>query len=137
MTSDPDSFTPGDDGSLAQLDVRTLGGTRVLVVADDGPPLGTGDGLLDVVGDALGVGAEVVAVPLGRLGDDFLRLRTRVAGEVLQKFVNYRLRVAVVGDVTAAVAASDALRDFVRESDRGRHVWFVADLDALASRLEG
>ena len=56
-------------------------------------------------------------------------------GEVIQKFVNYRLRLAFVGDIGVAVAASDALRDFVRESNRGRHVWFVADMAALEAKL--
>jgi hypothetical protein len=30
-----------------------------------------------------------------------------------------------------------ALRDFVRESNRGRQVWFVADGDELARRPAG
>ena len=40
-----------------------------------------------------------------------------------------------MGDVSAAVAASDPLRDFVRESNRGATVWFVDDLAALEARL--
>ena len=73
--------------------------------------------------------------PIQMLGPGFLTLSTRLAGEVIQKFVNYRLRLAFVGDIGVAVAASDALRDFVRESNRGRHVWFVADMAALEAKL--
>ena len=40
-----------------------------------------------------------------RLSPDFLRLSTGLAGDVLQKFVNYGLRVAIVGDVSAAAAS--------------------------------
>ena len=53
----------------------------------------------------------------------------------MQKFANYGLRLAVVGDIAEPLGASAALRDFVRESNRGRQVWFVADGDELAQRL--
>jgi hypothetical protein len=53
----------------------------------------------------------------------------------LQKAANYRLKFAVLGDVSAHVCASDALRDFVVECNRGRSIFFVADLPALAERL--
>jgi Domain of unknown function (DUF4180) len=76
-----------------------------------------------------------VALPAGRLDDRFYDLRTGLAGEVLQKFVNYRVRLVVLGDISAHTAASDALRDLVRESNRGDHIWFVTDLDELDTRF--
>ena len=59
-------------------------------------------------------------MPVARIAPAFFALATGVAGAVVQKFVNYRLRLVVVGDVTEHVAASTALRDFVREANRGR-----------------
>ena len=56
---------------------------------------------LDLIGAAF-LGAEVVAVPASRLDDDFFSLGTRFAGEIMQKFVNYRLRLVVVGDISRA-----------------------------------
>jgi hypothetical protein len=53
----------------------------------------------------------------------------------LQKFVNYRIRLAVIGDISAFTGASRALRDFIGETNRGRSAWFVADLDELKQRL--
>ena len=49
--------------------------------------------------------------------------------------MNYRLRLVVVGDVGGHVDESTALRDFVRESNRGGQLWFVADEVELAARL--
>ncbi|HET6971378.1 MAG TPA: DUF4180 domain-containing protein [Phenylobacterium sp.] len=115
---------------------KTPAGRAVYVLAAEGPQLDGERAAADVIGDAFGTGARIVAIPLGRLAPGFLTLSTRIAGEVIQKFVNYKFRVAFVGDVSAAVAASDALRDFVRESNRGRHVWFVDDLPALAAKLD-
>jgi hypothetical protein len=38
-----------------------------------------------------------VIIPKERPDDDFCALRTRIAGEIIQKFVNYRLHLATVG----------------------------------------
>lgn len=115
-------------------EVRELGGAQVLVCDPDGPPVATVQDALDLIGAAF-LGAEVVAVPASRLDESFFELGTRFAGEVMQKFVNYRLRLAVVGDISAHVDASPALSALVRESNGGGHVWFVPDLEGLGARL--
>ncbi|MFC0007597.1 DUF4180 domain-containing protein [Micromonospora siamensis] len=117
-------------------EMREIAGTPVLVCDPAGPPLATEADALDLIGAAF-AGAEVVVVPAGRLDPTFFSLGTRFAGDVMQKFVNYRLRLAVVGDISAHLAASSALRALVHESNRAGHVWFVTDLDALADRLRG
>ncbi|HEY0688089.1 MAG TPA: DUF4180 domain-containing protein, partial [Kribbella sp.] len=66
---------------------------------------------------------------------EFFQLRTGVAGAIVQKFVQYRTGLAVVGDIAAYLAASDTFQDWVRETNRGRHIWFVADLAELEQRL--
>lgn len=71
-----------------------------------------------------------------RLSDDFFVLRTGLAGAITQKFVNYHQRLAVVGDLSAKLAESNALRSWVEESNRGRHLWFVATLQELNDRLQ-
>jgi hypothetical protein len=77
----------------------------------------------------------MVLVPLERLDRSFFELSTGMAGALLQKLVNYGLHLVVVGDISAALCESRALRDFVRESNRGRHVWFVASHAELEARL--
>jgi hypothetical protein len=106
----------------------------VLVCDPAGPPVATEREALDLIGAAFG-GAEVVAVPAERLDAAFFSLGTRFAGEIMQKFVNYRLRLVVVGDISRHLAASAALRALVAESNRHDHVWFVPDLAALDERL--
>ncbi|KUN86199.1 DUF4180 domain-containing protein [Streptomyces griseoruber] len=115
--------------------LTTLHATRVLRCAPEGPALDGERAALDLVGDAMGQDAELVAVPAERCGTEFFRLRSGVAGAVVQKFANYRLRLAVVGDISRHLADSSALRDFVYESNRGRQLWFVADEGELAERL--
>jgi hypothetical protein len=108
---------------------------QVLECAPDGATLGADQSLTDLIGQALSHQADVVVVPVERLTEGFFNLRTGIAGEVVQKFVNYRLRLAVVGDISRHLAASSALRAFVNEANRGRQLWFVADRDELDTRL--
>jgi Domain of unknown function (DUF4180) len=115
--------------------VVEIAGVRAYVCAAEGPLIASERDAADLVGETFSAGVRLVAIPLSRLPPDFLDLRTRLAGAMLQKFVNYERQVAIVGDVSAATARSAALTDFVRESNRGRSVWFVADLEALAERL--
>jgi len=115
--------------------VVELAGVRVLECSTDGPPPRTAKDATDIVAGAWAHQAKMVALSADWLGDDFFRLSTRVAGEVVQKLQDYKLRVAIVGDVARRTAESKALRDWVGECNRGRQVWFVADLEELAQRL--
>ncbi|THD60982.1 DUF4180 domain-containing protein [Phenylobacterium sp.] len=118
-------------------EVRNICGRPVYVCADEGPSLADNHELSGLIGDLFSLSVRVVAIPLARLGPDFLKLSSGVAGEVLQKLVNYRVHVAILGDISAAQARSAPLRDFIRESNRGQTVWFVDDLEALAAKLTG
>ncbi|MBT2468273.1 DUF4180 domain-containing protein [Streptomyces sp. ISL-66] len=110
-------------------------GVPVLVCAADGPTVATAQDALDqLIGGAF-YRAEVVAVPAERFDDEFFDLSSGMAGAIMQKFVSYRIRLVVLGDITHHLRASSALPDLVRESNRGRHIWFLPDLDSLATRL--
>jgi hypothetical protein len=112
-----------------------LKGIPVYEVPADGPEVRTGQDAVDLMSAASEGRAALIAIPVERLGDDFFELRTRVAGEITQKFVMYGARVAIVGDISQRIAASKSLAAFVNESNRGHDLWFVENLQALANRL--
>ncbi len=114
--------------------LQTLSETPVLVFDGEGPKLDERSAN-DFLGEAWSADATWLAVPLERLAPGFLDLKTRMAGEVIQKFTNYRVGVAFVGDIAPWTEASNSLRDFVHESNQGRAVWFVRDLAELGARL--
>ncbi|MEU3252261.1 DUF4180 domain-containing protein [Streptomyces sp. NPDC006997] len=109
----------------------------VLMCAADGPAIVSERDAVDLIGDAGYLGARWVVVPARRFGDDFFHLRTRVAGDIVQKFAQYGVGLVVLGDISRQVGASSALADFVRESNGGRQLWFLADRERLAERLRG
>jgi len=115
--------------------VNVVHGVRILEVAPEGPVLRTDRDAVALIGDALGYQATLVLLPIARLGDDFFDLSTRIAGDLFQKFVNYRMRLVIVGDMSSRVAASTSLRDFVREANRGTQIWFVNNASELDVRL--
>jgi hypothetical protein len=116
--------------------LHELGGRRVHLVDEVGPPLRGDRDALALVSDSYAHQPDWVALPVSRCGEAFFELRTRILGDVAQKLVNYGLRLAIVGDVAPFVAGSRAPRDFVRESNRGGQIWFVANLAELRERLE-
>ncbi|MGF6376571.1 hypothetical protein M2140_001648 [Clostridiales Family XIII bacterium PM5-7] len=66
--------------------------------------------------------------------EEFFDLKTRVAGEILQKFVQYQTKIAIVGDFS--VYDSHALRDFIYESNRGKQNFFVASEEEAVALLQ-
>lgn len=57
------------------------------------------------------------------LTEDFFELKTRLAGDILQKFVQYHVALAIVGNF--GQYKSKSLRDFIYECNKGRHVFFL------------
>jgi hypothetical protein len=112
-----------------------IDGVRVLACAEAGPPLSTYADAVAIMNLSLETGARTVVIPIARLGDGFLTLETGLAGAFIQKFVTYERRLVFLGEIPADLAARESLRAYVRESNRGVHVWFLPDRDALEARL--
>ncbi|WP_367875597.1 DUF4180 domain-containing protein [Ralstonia pickettii] len=61
----------------------------MLCLDEAGPPIATEQNALDhLIGEALGHGASMVAVPASRLDAAFFALRTGLAGGIAQKITN-------------------------------------------------
>lgn len=112
-----------------------VGALTIAEISGEGPLLSSEQDALDIVGHTYGAGIDLVAIPVSRFAPDFFTLSNRLAGLFVQKLINYQLRIAFVGDLSAEIAASNALRDFVYESNKGNHVIFVRDADELAEKL--
>ncbi|EPH42173.1 DUF4180 domain-containing protein [Streptomyces aurantiacus] len=116
--------------------LRKIHDVTVMMCPAEGEAIAGEQDAIDLIGNASYQGAQWVVVPAGRFDESFFRLRTRVAGDIVQKFVNYRMGLVVLGDISAHTEGSSSLRDFVRECNRGRQTWFVADDEELSERLK-
>ncbi|MBU4437996.1 MAG: DUF4180 domain-containing protein [Acetobacterium sp.] len=59
---------------------------------------------------------DAIIVDKTALTDEFFDLKTRLAGEIIQKYVNYGIRLAIIGDFSGYT--SKALHDFIYESNQ-------------------
>lgn len=78
-------------------------------------------------------GATRIAIDKHAIVDDFFKLSTGLAGEVLQKFINYHVKVAIYGDYTQYT--SKPLKDFIYESNKGNDVFFVSTKEEAVQHL--
>ena len=115
--------------------VYELGRVRILECAVDGPLLRTGRDAIDLIGASASANAEWTVVPVARFDPEFFTLRTRVAGEFLQKFVTYGKHIAILGAIPSEYSQNHALIDFITECNRGSHNWFVNSREELTERL--
>jgi hypothetical protein len=78
-------------------------------------------------------GCHSIVINKEAIIEDFFDLSTRIAGEILQKFSNYRFRLAIVGDFSAYT--SKALKAFIYESNNGNDIFFVSSESAAIEKL--
>lgn len=78
-------------------------------------------------------GATRIAIPKGAICEDFFILSKGLAGEVLQKFINYHIKAAIYGDYSKYT--SKPLKDFIYESNHGNDFFFVASQEEAIQKL--
>ncbi len=78
-------------------------------------------------------GIKNIAISKDSITDRFFILSSGLAGEILQKFVNYQFRIAIYGDYTKYT--SKPLKDFIYESNNGHTVFFTDDLTMAVDKL--
>lgn len=78
-------------------------------------------------------GTNLLAVDKNVIAEDFFILSSGLAGEVLQKFINYHAKIAIYGDFSGYT--SKPLKDFLYESNNGRDIFFLATKESAVERL--
>jgi hypothetical protein len=88
---------------------------------------------VDLLGDLYFNKCSSIIIKECNLHPDFFRLHTGLAGEVLQKFSNYKCQLAIIGDFSKYTSKS--LNDFIRESNKGNLVNFVDNIGIALLKL--
>ena len=109
---------------------HNINGVSLAVLASDGLILRTPQQFLQMMMDS---GAEGVILPKEQVDERFFDLQSGLAGEMLQKVVNYRLRLGIVGDFSGYTSKS--VRSFIYESNRSNAIVFVSTVDEALRRL--
>lgn len=78
-------------------------------------------------------GCNYIALNKSAIAEDFFILSTCLAGEILQKFINYQIKFAIIGEFSHYT--SKPLKDFMYESNNGKDVFFVANEEEAINKL--
>ena len=78
-------------------------------------------------------GTKNIVIDKKLVAEDFFILRTGLAGEILQKYINYGGRIAIFGDYSHYT--SKPLHDFIYESNKGKDVFFTSTQDEAVNML--
>ncbi|GEO03145.1 hypothetical protein AAE02nite_08090 [Adhaeribacter aerolatus] len=90
---------------------------------------------LNLLGNLYYQGFDKVVIHEKNISPDFFDLKTGMAGEILQKFSTYRVRLAIVGDFSKY--SSRSLNHFIHESNQSRHINFVTSTTEALEILSG
>ena len=74
-----------------------------------------------------------IALNKSAVVEDFFILSKGLAGEILQKFINYQTKFAIYGDYSKYT--SKPLKDFIYESNKGKDIFFVSNEDESIEML--
>lgn len=107
-----------------------MGGKSIVELSADNITLRTTQQFLQMIMDS---GAETVIIHKRNIDESFFELKSGLAGEMLQKVVNYRLRLAIVGDFS--VYDSKSLKAFIYEHNKSNTIVFVSSLQEALKRL--
>jgi len=88
---------------------------------------------LDLMAECSMLGASVIIMEARHFHPDFFVLKTRLAGDILQKFSNYRMKLAITGSFKET--DSKSLHDFIFESNKQGHVIFVGSVTEAIEKL--
>lgn len=119
MSGNPKSITDKNGIAVIKSDVLILTGV---------------ESALDLIGDiCYNNKCNKIVVFKENIAEDFFVLATGKLGEVLQKFATYGVRLAIVGDFS--VYKSKPLKDFIYESNSGRHIYFADNEQTAIDKL--
>ncbi|GAB4019649.1 DUF4180 domain-containing protein [Spirosoma koreense] len=105
------------------VELQHLNGTIVAQLVSNDVIINDAQDALDFLANCAYQGATTIIIDRHNLAPDFFELRTGLAGEILQKFSTYDMKLTIVGDYSTVTSKS--LRDFIYESNKMGRIRFV------------
>jgi len=116
-----------------QIEINQINGINIAEVISDEILIRETQDALDIMADCGYQDARKMIMREENFVAEFFDLKTGIAGDILQKFSNYRVQLAIVGDFTKYTSKS--LRDFIYESNKHGRISFVGSMEEARERL--
>ena len=111
-------------------------GFIIAIINSDGPIITDAQTMLDLLATVnYDDDSSRIVINKEAIIEDFFKLSTGLAGEILQKVVNYRKKLSIVGDFSCY--KSKPLHDFIYECNNGRDIFFVGTEQEAIDKLSG
>lgn len=121
---------------MIKITIRTVTKNNIVcaVIESDAKVITDAQSAIDVLMSAkYDAGTKNIVMDKNLVADEFFILSSGLAGEILQKYVNYGGRIAFYGDYSHYT--SKPLKDFIYESNKGKNVFFAASEDEAVDML--
>ncbi|MCU4988177.1 DUF4180 domain-containing protein [Bacillus cereus] len=111
-----------------------IGGINIALVRSDTVVISDVQTALDLVATVqYEVDAKHIVIDKSLISESFFDLKTRLAGDILQKFINYRVKIAIIGDFS--IYTSKSLKDFIYECNKGNDIFYLATEQQAIEKL--
>lgn len=110
------------------------GNTKIAEVISSEVIIKNAEDGLDLLGNLYYQGFDSIIIHEQNIIDSFFDLKNGMAGEILQKFSNYRVRLAIVGQFEACMGKS--ISDFIYESNNGKQINFLPSTTIALEKLK-
>lgn len=107
-----------------KIETYVIESIKISEIVADGIILETLEDGLDLLGNLYYQGTDKIIIYEKNITPAFFDLKTGIAGDILQKFAQYGMPLVIVGDFSKY--GSKSLNNFILESNKGKHIHFVA-----------
>ncbi|MDQ0641630.1 hypothetical protein QF042_005195 [Pedobacter sp. W3I1] len=118
-----------------KIESHTLNNTNIAEIISEEIIINNADDGLDLLGNLYYQSFDKIIIHERNITPDFFDLKNGIAGEILQKFSNYRVSLAIIGDFSPY--QSQSIKDFIYESNKGKHINFLGSTAEALTRLAG
>jgi hypothetical protein len=116
-----------------EINIIYIEGNCIAEIISDSIEIKNTQDVLDIMADCSYQGAGSMILYEKNIISEFFDLKTGIAGDILQKFSTYQMRLAIIGDFSKYPGKS--LRDFIFESNRYRRINFVKSREEAITAL--
>lgn len=121
-------------GAPLRIDLVDEKGIRMAEIVSDRIEIRNTRDALDLMANCDYQGARRIIIHARNLTPDFFDLKTGIAGDILQKFSTYDVKLAIVGDQTKH--ASKSMQAFIHESNKTGRINFVNSVEEAREKLK-
>lgn len=116
------------------MEIKAYNESNIGIVISDEIIINNVQDAIDLLGNSYYQGFEKLVIFKHNMNEEFFDLRTGIAGNILQKFSNYRIKLAIVGDFSRY--KSKNFNDFIYECNKSGLINFVSSQSEALKMLK-